>query len=150
MHESLNQSGFFTARTVMADLTEEKKIEEPIDFEPEVAVCESEKIEEPVDDFEPGLTFSMAAQKEFTVYESPMINTCVSNEELPKETEVKDKDSGEKEEQKDEDLENMVNNFEKMFSKVKKIATHILKKVIEKKEASNEHNAVCDGCYPAG
>lgn len=69
----------------MADLAEDKKIEEP-----EVAVCESEekKIEEPIDDFEPTLTFSMIGQKEFTVHESPIIDTCVSNEEVPKEAEV--------------------------------------------------------------
>lgn len=149
MHESLNQSGFFTARTMEADLAEEK-IEEPIKFEPEVAVCEEQKIEEPVDDFEPGLTFSMIGQKEFTVHESPMIDTCVSNEESPKETEAMDKDSGEKEEEKNEDFENMVNNFENIFSKVKKIAAHVLKAAIAKRETRDEHNAACDACCPPG
>lgn len=71
MHESLNQSGFFTARTVMADLTDDKKIEEP----------EEKKSEKPIDDFEPGLTISMVGQKEFTLYESPMIDTCISAKE---------------------------------------------------------------------
>ena len=38
MHESLNQSGFFTARTVCPDLKEEQKIEEPVQAESEAMI----------------------------------------------------------------------------------------------------------------
>lgn len=42
----------------------------------------------------------------------------------------------------------MVNNFEMIASKVKKVATQALEKMIAKQ--TTEHNAICDGCYPSG
>ena len=77
MHESLNQSGFFTARTVMADLTEKKKIKEPAveDFEPEVAICESSSI---VDTCVEDNLFTEIKEPELGMTESCMADICAA------------------------------------------------------------------------